>query len=155
MVVAAITSPVKEHQVPGFRYMVTRMILSPLCEPPDPFLAGRELRDKPCLQIPTLVRAPADKAGAPWLAALKSIPAPVRLPALVPQLTFGHLYQQAALCHAASTVLVIAHHMRHVLRVPISGPAVGCGLLLGKHQGIGFAVAAKVTDSPGDIPISV
>ena len=89
-VLAAII-PIEKDNVAGARFIAVVLPQSALLEPRHTLrCTGRKLRNDARLDITALVGTPANKAGAPFYSAVKTVPAPVRLTADIPHLGECH-----------------------------------------------------------------
>ena len=84
--VSARIVPIKENQVAGARLIAVALPKSPIFEPLGASDTPGKFRDHTCINIPALIGAPTDKAGAPLYMGVEAVPGPIELTAHVPDL---------------------------------------------------------------------
>ena len=89
-ILAILIIPVKEDDHSWSRHCATAELLVFGLEPKHTVSAGGELGDDACVDIAALIGAPADKAGTPFHAALKTVPGPIGFAANIAYLGRRH-----------------------------------------------------------------
>lgn len=134
MVARSIMLPVKKDDHTGTWHTPSPLPFPLILKPVLTIRTKGKLGNRTTLNQTCLIRTPADKAGTPFLPAGKSIPRPKLLSAFISKLTFCNIDKLSISKKSGKPTAtgIIPHHMRHILRIAITRPAMGCCLLLGK-----------------------
>ena len=128
-----------------------------LSEPVDsPFTSG-EFGNDTGLDIAALVGTPTDKAGAPVHTLSKAVPAPIGFAAYIADLGSCYFYNQGGSIRIIEDLSqgVVTQHMRNIVHITITVPAVCFGGFHGKLNGIGFGIFAVFVHGPCDVALSI
>ena len=105
--------------------------------------------------ISALISTPAHKAGAPFLSAGKSIPAPVGVSPIA-FLSQRHLHNRLAPGSRGDTPKhVVSQHMGYVLLIPVTAPTVPFRHHFREFHRIGIGISSIILFRPGNIPVPV